>query len=166
MTKFLLMAVNDPAYTFYVTETTVTRPGNRNNTGGQPPQCGFFTSVAFARLFYGRALVGVRSRTSLPVLRHFQTCHVPAHPIWKWAAGLQLNTGGCAMQRSSLAHTGQTKSPDFLTLARNGERYPLTIIRAALREAATAPTVFDALDLTGDALRRLADLAKAEGDHA
>ncbi|WP_293039469.1 hypothetical protein [Paraburkholderia sp.] len=42
---------------------------------------------------------------------------------------------------------------------------PLEIIRAALRDAATAPTVFDALDVTGDALRRLAELARAEVAH-
>lgn len=43
---------------------------------------------------------------------------------------------------------------------------PLEIIRAALRDAATAPTVYDALDVTGDALRRLADIARAEVRHA
>ncbi|MCA7958051.1 hypothetical protein LGM14_11105 [Burkholderia multivorans] len=42
---------------------------------------------------------------------------------------------------------------------------PIEIIRAALRAAATAPTVFDALDVTGDALRRLAELARAEVTH-
>lgn len=39
---------------------------------------------------------------------------------------------------------------------------PLEIIQAALRAAALAPTVFDALDVTGDALRRLAELARDE----
>jgi len=42
---------------------------------------------------------------------------------------------------------------------------PLEIIRAALRDAATAPTVFDALDVTGDALRLLAEIARAEVRH-
>ncbi|MGF6608777.1 hypothetical protein OKW45_003699 [Paraburkholderia sp. WSM4175] len=41
-------------------------------------------------------------------------------------------------------------------------RSPLEIIRTALRDAALAPTVFDALDLAGDALRRLAELARAD----
>ncbi|MGY6154120.1 hypothetical protein [Paraburkholderia graminis] len=41
----------------------------------------------------------------------------------------------------------------------------LEIIRAALRDAATAPTVFDALYLTGDALHRLAEIARAEVRH-
>ncbi|WP_198363896.1 hypothetical protein [Burkholderia ubonensis] len=39
---------------------------------------------------------------------------------------------------------------------------PLEIIRAALRVAALAPTYQDALDATGDALRRLAGIASAE----
>lgn len=68
--------------------------------------------------------------------------------------------------RNALARPEQPQSLDFTTFARVGERHPLTIIRAALREAATAPTVFDALDVTGDALRRLADLAQAEVAHA
>ncbi|CAM2189998.1 conserved hypothetical protein [Paraburkholderia sacchari] len=43
---------------------------------------------------------------------------------------------------------------------------PLNIIRNALREAATAPTVYDALDATGEALRQLADLARTgSSDH-
>ncbi|MCP3714881.1 hypothetical protein [Paraburkholderia sp. CNPSo 3281] len=42
---------------------------------------------------------------------------------------------------------------------------PLEIIRKALHEAATAPTVYDALDVTGEALRQLADLARAEVHH-
>jgi hypothetical protein len=46
-----------------------------------------------------------------------------------------------------------------------GAMTPLEIIRAALRDAATAPTVFDALDVTGDALRRLAELARVEVRH-
>lgn len=36
------------------------------------------------------------------------------------------------------------------------------IVREALRAAALAPTVFDALDVTGDALRHLAELAREE----
>ncbi|WP_185735676.1 hypothetical protein [Pandoraea apista] len=50
--------------------------------------------------------------------------------------------------RQALARPEQTQSQ-------------LEIIRAALREAATAPTVFDALDVTGEALRRLAELVQS-----
>jgi len=42
---------------------------------------------------------------------------------------------------------------------------PTLIIRKALRAAALAPTYQDALDVTGDALRRLAELARAEVSH-
>jgi hypothetical protein len=42
---------------------------------------------------------------------------------------------------------------------------PLEIIHTALRAAATAPTVYDALDVTGDALRRLAEIVRAEVRH-
>jgi hypothetical protein len=38
----------------------------------------------------------------------------------------------------------------------------LALINAALRDAATAPTYQDALDVTGEALRRLAEIARAE----
>lgn len=39
---------------------------------------------------------------------------------------------------------------------------PILIIREALRAAALAPTYQEALDVTGDALRCLAELARAE----
>ncbi|HTH58608.1 MAG TPA: hypothetical protein VL689_00450 [Paraburkholderia sp.] len=38
---------------------------------------------------------------------------------------------------------------------------PIEIARAALRDAALAPTVFDALDVTGEALQRVAELLRA-----
>ncbi|WP_175776622.1 hypothetical protein [Burkholderia anthina] len=56
--------------------------------------------------------------------------------------------------RQSLARPEQPQSPT------------LEIINRALREAATAPTVFDALDTCGDALRRLAEIAHSEARHA
>jgi hypothetical protein len=39
------------------------------------------------------------------------------------------------------------------------------IVKDSLRDAATAPTYIAALDITGDALRRLAELARAEVHH-
>ncbi|MGT2471542.1 hypothetical protein [Paraburkholderia terrae] len=42
---------------------------------------------------------------------------------------------------------------------------PIEIINRALRDAALAPTYIDALDIAGDALRRLADLARQEVTH-
>jgi hypothetical protein len=52
-------------------------------------------------------------------------------------------------------------SSGYRDSARRVER----IVQDALRDAATAPTVFDALDVTGDALRRLAELARSEVFH-
>ncbi|QTD95695.1 hypothetical protein [Burkholderia anthina] len=56
----------------------------------------------------------------------------------------------------------------FLPRARAGHEFSsdrhalhplvLTIIRKALREAAMAPTYVDALDITGEALRHIADM--------
>lgn len=43
---------------------------------------------------------------------------------------------------------------------------PLEIIRDALRAAVAAPTDRDALDAVGEALCRLADLARTEVGHA
>lgn len=43
---------------------------------------------------------------------------------------------------------------------------PIQIINRALRAAAVAPTYQDALDVTGDALRLLAELARAEVSRA
>lgn len=40
---------------------------------------------------------------------------------------------------------------------------PADIIRAALRGAATAPTIYDALDLAGEALRRVLELVSEGG---
>jgi len=45
------------------------------------------------------------------------------------------------------------------------QQSPLEIIRNALRAAALAPNADAALDVTGAALVRLADLAKAEVRH-
>ncbi|BAN22370.1 putative uncharacterized protein [Caballeronia insecticola] len=56
--------------------------------------------------------------------------------------------------RHAPARPEQTQSP-----------IQLEIIQHALRAAATAPTVFDALDITGDALRQLGELARAEVLH-
>ncbi|CAJ2801890.1 Uncharacterised protein [Burkholderia pseudomallei] len=51
--------------------------------------------------------------------------------------------------RQALAHPEQLQSP-------------LEIIRATLRAAALAPTYQDAIDVIGDALRCLAEIARAE----
>ena len=54
--------------------------------------------------------------------------------------------------RQAPARPEQPQLPNTLT----------AFVNRALRAAALAPTYQDALDITGDALRRLADLARAE----
>jgi hypothetical protein len=52
------------------------------------------------------------------------------------------------------------------THARSGQSpLILSIVREALRAAATADTYQDALDATGDALLRVAELAQGEARH-
>ncbi|VVD29965.1 conserved protein of unknown function [Paraburkholderia dioscoreae] len=56
--------------------------------GGQPPQCGFFTSVVSSRvpiLWVGHDGETFGSAGSYFPVR--QPRHVPAHPIWRWNAG-------------------------------------------------------------------------------
>ncbi|MCS6600759.1 hypothetical protein NYP13_23670, partial [Burkholderia pseudomallei] len=62
---------------------------------------------------------------------------------------------------SILVSGGRTMRPNVLARPEQPQS-PLEIIRAALRAAALAPTYQDALDATGDALHRLAEIVRAE----
>jgi len=113
----------------------------------------FLRPYAFARIQDQRVGLGGETFGSaganVPVR---QPRSVPAHPFGDGKRAFNTNVGGRTMLRHIPARHEQPQSP-------------IEIIRAALRDAATAPTVFDALDLTGDALRRLAELARAEVRH-
>lgn len=138
------------AYTSYVAETTANGFSSPANTGGQPPHAAIFSSVMPSRAsINGRALVGRVSALPVPVFRSANPISCPPTSFSSERRASNANTGGRVMRLHPLAHTGQTESP-------------IEIIRAALREAATAPTVIDALDVTGDALRRLAEIVCAE----
>jgi len=112
----------------------------------------FLRPYAFARLFNGRALVGRASALPVPTFRSANPALCPLTPFSSGQRAFDTNVGGRTMLHHIPARPEQTQSP-------------LEIIRAALREAATAPTVYDALDVTGDALRRLAEIARAEVSH-
>jgi len=116
--------------------------------------CGFFTSVCLcAPFFNGWAMVG-RLRPAGADVPVFQPCCLPAHPIWKWGAGFRnANVGGRILRQSMHAHTGQQS------------HLIQSIVRAALRDAATASTYQDALDATGAALAAIAALVRAEVRH-
>ncbi|MDR5776512.1 MULTISPECIES: hypothetical protein [unclassified Caballeronia] len=61
------------------------------------------------------------------------------------------------MTATILARSEQTQIPVFVV--------QIDIINSALREAALAATANDALDITGNALRQLVDIARAEVRH-
>lgn len=109
----------------------------------------FLRPYAFARPY--DQWVGLGGETlgsagsSVPVR---QPRSVPAHPIWRWEAGSN-STLEAAMRAIAPARPEQTQ-------------LLLEIIQSALRAAALAPTYQDALDVTGDALCRLADFVRTE----
>lgn len=84
----------------------------------------------------------------------------PAHSF------LRDGTAGAGLSdiRSNLGENarGRRDDRDGRNVARAHGDLALRVIRDALRTAALAPTDQDALDITGEALRRLADLARAE----
>ena len=150
--KYLFTDVNRCAYTSIVTETTATEFGDsiidRRTT-------------AAARFFYvrtplraitinGRAWAGRPSGLPVSYRAGSPTPFSARSPYLAIESGSHITSiGGRTMLRHIPARLEQPLSP-------------LEIIQAALRAAALAPTVFDALDVTGDALRRLAELARDE----
>ncbi|WP_175938255.1 hypothetical protein [Caballeronia sp. BCC1704] len=115
----------------------------------------FFCVRTPCALFYGRALVGVRLRTPVCLGRRFANPTMrPATPFGDGSRVSNPSKEGRTM-RHIPARPEQSQSPA-----------PLDIIQRALRDAATAPTVFDALDIAGDALRQLGEIARAEVRHA
>lgn len=56
---------------------------------------------------------------------------------------------------ANLAHVARARASE-------SEQTHTQIINRALRDAALAPTVFDALDCCADALRQLAEMSRAE----
>lgn len=127
--------------------------GSPENVGGRPPMCGFLRPCAFARLFQwvgdgGEASACRCRRSGLPTLLSARP------PIWKWGAGFRnANVGGRILRQSMHAHTGQQS------------HLIQSIVRTALRDAATASTYQDALDATGAALAAIAALVRAEVRH-
>ncbi|WP_404841966.1 hypothetical protein [Burkholderia vietnamiensis] len=154
--KKSLQPVNRGAYTFPVAETTAAGFGDLTILADNRRSAVFLRPHAFARPY--DQWVGLGGETfgsagsSIPVR---QPRSVPAHPIWRWEAGSN-SILEAAMRANALARPEQSQFPDQLT----------QIVSNALRAAALAPTYIDALDITGDALRRLADLAREEVSHA
>lgn len=146
-----------PRYTFGVPETTGARASRLDSSVADNRQLAvFFRPYAFARLLQWRALAegtpsGVPVSTDAgPRTPKPCACH---HRFAAVMAGFETAVCGGRTMRHIPARPEQAESL-------------LEIIRSALRGAATAPTAFDALDVCGDALRRLSEIAGAEADHA
>lgn len=148
-----LTAVNDRRHTRYVSETTDIGFGDLFNARRTTAAVRFF-NVRFPlhTLFYGWAEVGrssdlpVASIAGSPTLLRARPPHLAMRrgPSMKWRPLMRANTPVRPEQSQSQIHK---------------------IIREALRAAALAPTYQDALDLTGAALRAVADLSRAEVSH-
>ncbi len=117
-------------------------------------QCAvFLRPCAFARLFQwvgdGGEASACRCRRS-----GLQTLLSARPPQLQWGAGFRNdNVGGRILRQFTHAHTGHQS------------HLIQSIIRAALRDAATADTYQSALDATGAALVAIAALVRAEVRH-
>lgn len=137
-----------PQYAAGVAETTAT--GFDSLTiGGQPPQRGFFTSVRLRAPFQWAGLGGegfgpAGSNPGLSTLPCARSPHLTVD------SGLSILIGGRTMRQLTHAHSGQ--NPALIQ----------SIIRDALRAAATADTYQSALDATGAALVAISLLVRAE----
>jgi hypothetical protein len=112
-------------------------------------QSGFFVRIAFARLFQWAGLGG--GAYGLAGFFCCRSANPTSCPLTPFSSGQRafIQTEGGRTMRQAPAHPEQTPSS-------------LELIQNALRAAALAPTVYDALDLTGEALRRLAEAMRAE----
>lgn len=149
------------AYTFRVAETTAARASRPwNSLADNRLPAVFFRPNAFVRLFQWRALAegtpsGVPvSRDTGPRTPKPCACH---HRFAAVMAGFISAISGGRTMRHIPAHPEQVQSPS-----------PTELANRALRAAALAPTVFDALDIVADALQALAVQAAfqpAEANH-
>lgn len=144
-------------YPVRVAETAASGRGNPLSQRRTTARAVFFRAFAFARLLPWRALVnGPASAGPLSFVSGFPPQKPCArHPsCGNESAGLSIaHKGGRFMRQSTHAHTGKP--------------FPIieSIVRAALRNAATADTYQEALDATGAALAAIAALVRAEVQH-
>lgn len=147
--KMRLHVVNRAAYTFAVAETTAAEIGVSNLlTADNRRPAVFFRPYTLCLLQWSGHGGGALAHAGSRKRRYANPVMCPATLIGVRGRVLKPAYGGRTL-RHIPARPEQTQSS-------------LEIIRIALRAAALAPTVFDALDVTGDALRRLAELARAE----
>ncbi|CAG4908331.1 ash family protein [Paraburkholderia saeva] len=132
-------------YTQDVAETTAAGFGDLTNRSAQPRRAAFLCVSPSCASFNGRALAGRPSGLPVPSVAGSPTPPRARSPHLAMGRGLTANRRGRTM-RHIHSHPEQTRSP-------------IEIIRGALRDAAFAPTLSDALDIAGAALSDVARLA-------
>lgn len=140
-------------YPATVTETTATGFDSPNNRSAQPRKAAFLCVSPLRASFYGWALVGRASALPVPSVAGLSTLPCACPPRLTVGSGFNPNRRGRTM-RHIPARPEQTESP------------VLAIVSNALRAAALASSDRAALDVAGDALRRIAELAAAEVRYA
>lgn len=132
------------AYNRVVIETAVTRGESRKSRRRTTAARRFFFVRTSLRAFYGRALVGVRSRTPVSFCAGLSTLPCVRPPPLEREGGAvhrAVTEGACAMPTKAPVRTGQNSKI-------------LSVVREALRAAAMADTYQAALDVAGDRHRR------------
>ncbi|VVE16557.1 hypothetical protein PHO31112_02903 [Pandoraea horticolens] len=140
-------------YPATVTETTVTGFGSPNYVSAQPRKAAFLCVSPSRASINGRALVGRASALPGAYVTGLPTSPCARPPHLEVGSGLTAYVRGRTM-RHIPAHPEQIESP------------VLSIVRNALRAAALASSDRAALDVAGEALRRIAELVVVEVRHA
>lgn len=143
-----LVLNSERRYSGPVAETTAHRGDSRQMQKADNRLSAVFLRPHTKRLLWSGLGGGAFALAGFLLRRSVNFANGPATPFDSGGRVIQSAKGGRTMRPIS-ARPEQTQSP-------------LEIIRAALRAAALAPSDRDALDATGDALRRLADMARAE----
>lgn len=141
------------AYTAPVAETAATRCESRKcSVADNRRSAVFLRPYTLCLLQWSGLGGGALAHAGSHGRRSLNPALCPAAPFESGRRVIQSVRGGRIMRQATHARSGQ--SPLILS-----------IVREALRAAATADTYQDALDATGDALRRVAELAQSEVRH-
>lgn len=150
--KNLLTPVNRRRYSRGVAETTATGFGDLLlHTADDHRQVVFLHPQPLRVLFNGRQWWGCLRACRFPYAPVRQPCYLP---LTRLATGSGVTTayGGRTMLSHTTARSEQEYLPNSLT----------SIVAEALRGAALAPTVGEALDVAGAALCSIATIARAD----
>lgn len=144
-----LQSCNLRAYTFSVAETTATEIGvSELLTADNRHPAVFFRPLPCVRLQWSGLGRGALAHAGFRKRRYANPVMRPATLIGVRGWVLNPAYGGCTM-RQALARSEQMQNPTEFA-------------NRALRDAALAPTVFEALDICADALQALASFVQPE----